>query len=809
MLRHYVHVAGRHLRRHLAFASINVIGLTVGIASALLIGAFVRHELVYDRQHENADRIFRVTVEGRLVDQDIKVAVTPAPLAESMIESFPSIVATTRFWSASSGSTIQYRDQRFVDEKVAYADSSVFDVFTLPMVAGDPATALVEPAAAVVSRSRARAFFHNEDPLDQTIRIGSTDYRVTGVMEDIPETSHFHFDLLLSMSTLESSRSPSWLESNFYTYLLLNTPESASSVLAGLPGLVERTVGVQLEAAIGVPFADFQSGGGRFAFALQPLRSIHLNSHLDAELEPNGDIKYVYILSFVAIFVLIIACINFMNLATARAADRGREIGMRKVAGANRGQLVFQQLVETIVLSVVATILAIFVVEIVKPFFTTVADVSVALPYTEVPWFIPGLFGLALLVGILAGVYPALFLTAFRPADVLKKASGGLSRGGTNVRRGLVVFQFAMSIILISSTVIVFRQLSFMRNENLGFDRDQLLVVSNASALGGQIESFRDRIARMPGVEMAAYSSKVPGRDPDNTSFRPDGAPPESVIPIRYVEVSDDYAQTMKMELVDGRFLSKDRTDDENAVVLNEAAVHRAGWSEGVGKKIIILSTDPSENRAYTVVGVVRDFNFESLRHDVKPLAMMLDAPYGSVPDYLTVRLAGGDPARVIGALSSQWRQAVSEEPFSSYFLDGRLESLYESDRRLGRLFLFFAIIAILVACLGLFGLAAFVAERRMREIGIRKVLGSSVAGVTFLLTSDFVKLLLFSLVLAIPVAYLVMNDWLSGFAYHISPGVVDFAVAGFLTLVLAVVTVGYVAVRAALANPVDSLRYE
>ncbi len=798
MLRNYLKIALRNLSKHKGYAFINVVGLAIGLACCLLITLYVKYELGYDRYHEKAERIYRLTTEAGISGRITHFSGAASPMAAVMRAEFPEVEQATRVWNGSE--IVRVGDRRFKEDRYYWADSTVFDVFSFVFVKGNAETALDRPYTVVLTQSTARKYFGSENPIGKVLRVGDvTDVTVTGVIEGMPDQSHFHADFLASMSSLPWARGDEWLSNiNFKTYLVLREGASPEALTAKFPELIQRNVGDVM-----------QQLGGIFRFELQPLTQIHLHSDLEYEFEPNSDISHVYIFSAVALFILLIACINFMNLATARSVDRAKEVGMRKVMGAQRGQLIRQFLTEAMLLALVAFFLALVLAELVLPAFSHVAGRELELDLTENGSALAVFVGITLLVGFLSGSYPALFLSGFRPVLVLK-GKFKTSMTGVALRKGLVVTQFAISIALIVGTLVVQQQLDYARSQQLGFNKEQVIVLrllqNNASSARAQ--ALKAEVQRHPDVVSASLANHFPGTSLDDQIYFPEGRGMDEGIHIRIYRVDSDYLETLGMELVEGRAFSPAQPTDSSAVILNQTAMEMLGWDSIKDKAFVELGGPSMKDarRTLPVIGAVEDFHFESFHHDIRPLAIRIAE---GQPGYLLVRARAGRAQEVLAFLREKWEVAALASPFEYSFLDERFDELYRADERLGRIFGGFAALAIIIACLGLFGLATFAVEQRTKEIGIRKVLGASVPGIVALLSKDFLKLVLLALVIASPAAYFLMNRWLEDFAYRIEIGPGIFLLAGAAALLIALATVSYQAIKAALSDPVKSLRYE
>ena len=799
MLKNYLKIAFRTVKSQKGYAFINVAGLAAGLACCLLIALFIRHELSYDRFHDNADRIYRVVEDLTTPGNTSAIATIPAAFAPAALADFSEIEKAVRLFSPSQ-TPVAYGDQLFQEPNFFYADSSMFEVFSFPLLQGNPETVLDAPFSIVLTETTARKYFGETDPVGKILTINdSLDFRVTGVAADVPAESHFHFDLAASMTSWETMTpdiANQWAPHMYYTYLLLAPETSAAALESKFPDLVTRNI--QLRE------------GWSFNFLLQPLSSIHFHSHRSGELEANGRLEHVYLFTAIALFILLIACINFMNLATARSARRTREVGLRKVLGAHRRQLVGQFLSEALLMSLASTALAVVLVILALPAFNALAGRELTLNVLAHWPFLIALLVFALVVGVLAGSYPAFFLSAFRPLAVLQGLTTrtGKERAASLLRKGLVVFQFGISVFLIAGTMVVFNQLHFMRAQQLGFSPEQIVVVSSLN--GRQMapsETFKKEALGLASVRHITRSNSLPGRAMVGLSFQAQSMPEDDWRLTNILFVDPDFVETYEMEIVAGRDFSPDfASDPTGSFLLNEAMVEVLGWTpeEAIGK------TAALRRGGGRIVGVVKDFNYVSLQEAVEPLVIVPTVtPFGSTPLYVSLRLSTDDLPGTLAQLEETWSALISHRPFTYFFLDDDFDQQYRAEDRLARIFGVFAGLAIVIACLGLFGLAAFTAEQRTKEIGVRKVLGASVPGLVGLFARDFLKLVALAFAAAAPVSYLVMQRWLADFAYHIDLSWDIFLLAGLTAFVIAALTVSYQSIKAALAAPVDSLRHE
>ena len=806
MFRNYFKIAVRSLRRNKSTTAINIAGLALGIASCLLIVLFVQNQLSYDRYNKKAGRIFRVVLRGKMQVGELNEANVMPPVAAALKKDFPEIEDATRI-RPYGAPRISYGNKTFKEDQLAFVDSNFFRVFTVPLIKGDPYTALSAPNTIVISRSVAKRYFGEEDPLGKVLQFKDTRAAatVTGLFDEIPPNSHFHFGVLVSMSSLPEAKDPTWLNSNFFTYLVLPGHYNYKKLEAKLPQEIDRYVGPQLQKGLGLTMEQFKKNGNSIGLYLQPLTDIHLHSDLTGDMEPYGNLSYVYIFSAVAIFMLLIACINFMNLSTAASFKRAREVGIRKVMGSVKGQLIRQFLLESLVLTTIALGLALLLVYIALPSFNTIAGQQLDLNLASHPWLLPGLLILGLFTCLLAGSYPAFFLSSFNPITVLKgKLTGGKSSAG--LRSGLVVFQFFISISLIIGTMVVYGQLSFMRHKDLGYNKDQVLIVQEIWWLGNKKEAFRQQLLQDPRVVSVTSSGYLPAGPSNGNNFfaYSDGNKDQMIKHLRY-DVDENYIPTLSMTMAAGRNFSKEYGSDSTAVIVNESAVRAYGWKGSPLGHTITHMDEGGAKATYHVIGVVKDFHFRSLHEQITPLVMTLGQDYNN----FIVRTRTKDIAGLLSTLQHQWSSMTTESAFSYSFLDRRFDDTYKSEQNIGVILGIFAGLTIFVACLGLFGLATFTAAQRVKEIGIRKVLGADVTGLVTLLSKDFLKLVGIAFLIAAPVAWWAMNRWLQDFVYRAPISWWIFAAAALLALLVALLTIGSQALRAAMANPVKSLRAE
>jgi putative ABC transport system permease protein len=805
MLKNYLKVALRNLWKNKAFSAINIIGLAAGLAVCLLIVLYVVDELSYDKYNKNADRIYRLDADIYFNDTQAIFAVAPDPLAPTLKQEYPVVEEMTRV-NFQKDVLVKKDNQNVQDHNVGYVDSTFFKVFTIPMIAGDPLTALKEPNSIVIDKTTAKKYFNSTDVIGKILRVdNNTDCKITGVIKDILRQSHFHFHFLRP----RGKDNDSWLSNNTFNYIKLKPGVSQAEMQKNVDATINKYIGRDLEQQLHSSLKDLENKGNHFMYHMMPLTDIHLRSDKSYEIEANGNVTYVYIFSVTAIFILFIACVNFMNLSTARSANRAKEVGIRKVAGSLRRHLITQFLTESVLLSFFSLLFAIGIAVLLVPLFNQLAAKEMSVTTLFSTWLFPVMITLVFLVGLLAGSYPAFYLSSFQPIDVLK---GKVAKGFKNswLRSGLVVFQFFISIMLIIGTIIIYNQLDFIRSRKIGYNRDQVVVIHNPYYLDNQIHTFRIELLNIPGVRNASISGDLPTNSGfDNEGwFRDAAMDPSRAVVLTNFFIDDDYIPTLGMEIKEGRNFSKDFPTDSLGVILNEAAVKVLGYKDPFKETIYrpnFYDNGIHGSLPYHVVGVVKDFNFSSMHQSVGPVIIQRGDNWGAI----AVRVDTKNISSVITAIKNKWIGMVPAQPFNYTFMDADFENVYTAEQRTGKLFITFAVFAILIGCLGLFGLVTYAAEQRIKEIGVRKVLGASVSGIVAMLSKDFAKLILIASLIAFPVAWWAMHKWLQSFAYRITISWWVFVVAGVTALVIALLTVSFRAIRAAIANPVKSLRTE
>jgi len=789
----------RNLRKNPVFSLINLLGFTLGIASFILIMLFIVSELSYDRYNEKADRIYRLCIRATIGETKINQTYSFSRIFGEMKERYPEIENGVKL---IKGSDVYVRvgERNFTEPAVLFADSTVFDVFTIPLVSGSPATALNRPNTIVISEKTARRYFGDMDPLGRVIRIdlngpGAHTYEVTGVFREIPVNTHLHFDLLASLVTFpEFLGSTEWTANNFITYFVLKPGASAKDLQAKFESYILETFGSE-------KYEAFKNKGNSWEFFLQPLTSIHLHSDLNGEFEPNGNIRYVYIFSVIAFFVLIIACINFMNLSTAKSTLRAREVGIKKTAGSSRGELIRQFLAESVILTFISLILAILLAKLVLPAYSQWLGRSLTLDLLSNYWIIPGLLLFGCTIGVLAGIYPAFFMSSYQPTRVLKTQVITETKG-IGLRNLLVIFQFAASIFLIIGTLVIKSQLHYIQSRDVGFSKENILILRTPGDFAPLSRAFEDEVRQHPAVVGMTASTTLPGFSFSNRGFGAEGT--DKWFTLNIIACDTGFGRAMELTVIEGRFFSPDFPTDSSGIVLNETAVRMLGLKDPIGTKMFDGSTP---RRNYHVIGVVRDFNYESLHAMIRPMGLVnLNRATGS---YMSIRYEQGKTVEITRAVEQIWKKLLPGIPISYSYMEEDYRNLYRNEIQTSQVFTLLAGLAIIVAILGLLGLASFMVQRRVREIAIRKISGAGVGQIIRLLTWKFIRWVMISFMVACPVAWWVMERWLEHFAYRVSLNGWIFVLSGAIAIVLVIMTVGMITFRTAMANPAGSLKYE
>lgn len=787
--------------RYKFYSAINILGMVIGLTACLVIILYIADELSFDKFHRNADRIYQVGLHGKIGGQDLMVANTCPPMGPALVAEIPEVESSTRIAPYYGEPAIKYEEKVFAESKVFYVDSNFFEFFSYKLLEGDPRSVLKEPNTMVMTDELARKYFGNENAIGKLVVIDKQNqtYKVTGVAEDPPTNSHFDFNILISAETGTRLKSTEWLNNNMFTYFLLRKNGQLGAVHKKFEGLVEKNIGPEVEKLMGTTLKQLREQGGEYGYYSTKLTDIHLRSVSVGDLEPKGNIAYVYIFGGVGLFILIIACINFMNLSTARAAGRAKEVGLRKTLGSLREQMIGQFLAESMIYSLLSVAIALLACYTLLPSFNLLSGKELGMSVFVQPWFIGAIIGLIIFVGFIAGSYPAFYLTSFNVVEVLKgKARAGMKSKG--VRSFLVVLQFFISMSLIIFTIVVYQQIEFMQEKNLGIDKENILILKNTYRLDKNKETFRNALTQQKGIVKISYTNNnFPGVN-NTTVFKEAGSEQDHIMGLYYADY--DHQEVMKFELKEGRYFSRDFPTDTLAIILNEAAVKEFNFSNALEGEI--LYNNDGAVKKLKVIGVIKNFNFESFKDQVRPLAILLAQNSNS----LLIRYEGS-PTVLLDNVEKLWKDYAANEPFEYSFLDESFDELFRSEQRMGTIFSIFAGLAIFVACLGLFALAAFTSEQRTKEIGIRKVMGASVPSLTVLLSREFTKLVLIAFIPAAIAGWFGSNYWLESFAYRINISPLIIILSGVGAIIVAWLTVSFQSIKAATSNPVDSLRYE
>ncbi len=801
----YLKTGFRNLSKYRFYSFINILGLAIGIAGSLLIVLYVSNELSYDKFNKDYERIYRVGVKGKVRGEPLNMAVSCAPMAKALLSDFPEVEQTTRLtrmgdWLIGSG------DRKFNEENFLFADSTFFDVFNFKLIKGDPKKVLSRPRTMVMTQTAVRKYFGNEDPVGKSIRVenDSTLFEITGIMEDLPVNSHFHFQLLGStISYPRQSENPNWISNNFYNYVKLKEGTKPQEFEKKLRILITKYIGPQIKQFLNITVEEFEKSGNSYNFFIQPLADIHLKSKLQYELEANGNIMYVYIFSVVAILILLIACINFMNLATARSATRAKEVGLRKVVGSDKGKLISQFLAESILVTFISLILSLLIVELTLPAFNNLLDIKLSMGYFSKWYIIPALIGFSVIIGLISGSYPSLFLASFNPISVLK---GKLKAGAksSKLRSVLVISQFTVSIVILLATSIVFLQLKYMQNYNLGFVKENRIIIKRSDGLKKNMDTFKQEAAKVPGIISVANTTAIPGRKYGLYAFLLDGDENTgTTYTLQQGFISPGFEKTLGLELIEGRFLNTDIPTDSNAVVISQATVKALELDKPLQHRLMSPGQPP---RYWQIVGVVKDFHIESLRSNISPVALTFMP--GNFEGIVVASIEPGSEQRAINGMKDIWMR-LSEFPFEYYFLDDSLNKMYKGEQRTGIILISFSILAIIISCLGLLGMVSFTTSLRTKEIAIRKTLGAEEKSIITILSSETLRLIVFSTIIAWVISWFALNKWLQNFAYHTKINPSLFIAVPVIITVISFVTISFEVIKATRRNPADVLKYE
>jgi putative ABC transport system permease protein len=814
MIRSYFLLALRNLWRNRGYAAINILGLALGLATSIFIFLYVFNELSFDRFHEKADRTYKVWVSGMMPTGEMHDAVTAGPMAAALLADYPEVEQLVRIrqlggWLVRSGADRVFTE---TEKEFMFTDSTFFEVFSFKLLKGDPGSCLREPRSIVLSEEYARKYFGSEDPIGKTLRIEQdTNVSViTGVMQDFPENSHFHCKMLGSLSTYpEDGDMLNWVNQNYHTYIVLREGTDVEAFETSLYDMVIKYVGPIVQQAMGIDLEQFEAAGNSYGYKLIDLRDIHLRSTLRFDLEPPGNPLYVYLFLVAAILILVIAGINFMNLATARSSRRAREVGLRKVVGSNKPQLISQFLTESIVLSLMALVVAVVLVYLLMPGYNKLIRMNLDFNIFSHSWILPLLILFAILIGVLSGTYPAFVLASFRPSAVLSSnKSSGSSK--SLLRKLLIVLQFTSTIVILLATVVVSRQLSYMQKSDPGFEKENVLVLHRSDVLGQKIDAFKEEVTAHSNVISTAYSTHIPSGGFWGNAHWLEGRGRDDIFTMAMYRTSYDFEKALDLELVEGRFFSRDMPTDSTAVVVNETALRVLGIEDPLNTRFFQPSFRGYPDEYMPIIGVVKDFHFESMQTEIKPMAIHFMP--GNFEGKIIIRLGEGNRKETIAFIQNKWEEITAEQPFEYTWLDEELGKMYDDERKTGQLLSVFSILSIIVTCLGLLGLISYATSQRTKEIGVRKIMGASIQLVMKLLARETAFLLGISALISIP-AFFGVSAWLQNFAYHL-----DFnwgiyftilLLVALFVLILAVITVSFHSYRAATANPVESLRYE
>ena len=803
MLKNFFKIAWRNLQKEKSFSIINIFGLAIGLAVFLLIIVFVINEFGFDKYNEKASRIFRVMANIHMNGNGINGNYAPAPMGPALAKDFPQIEKAVRIRQIPD-MHVRLGNEKLVESDAVFADSTLFEIFTLQMIDGNPNSALTEPYSIVISESIAKKYFNNIHVLDKTlITDDTTTYKITGVIKDMPAQSHFHFHFIKAMA--EKKLVQQWVNPQTSLYLLARPGVTESDINKMLSVTVTKYVDPQLKKDLHSSLQDLAKNGDYFSYYSIPLTSIHLYSNVTAEFEPNGNIQHIYVFVVIAFFILLIACVNFMNLSTARSAGRAREVGVRKVLGSSRIYLIFQFLIESIVTTFVAILLSMIIALMVLPYFNQLSGTEIVIGQFFTKPMILTLILTGVVVGLFAGIYPAFYLSAFQPIQVLKsRVSTGFKR--SLFRNGLIIFQFCIATCLIISTLIIYNQFQYIRNKELGYNRNQVLTISNTRSLGDHAKVFMDEVEKLPGVNGSTMTGSLPNRPSVGSRgfFKDATARASETFLLEDWKVDANYVPLLNMKMIDGRNFSPTLPTDSSGALINETAAQLLGYNHPINKP---LYSGPNPVVAYHIIGVVKDFNNGSLRNKIDPIVFRLKEDNRAI----SFRINTKNIPLLIEQIKKLYKSIdnMADQPFTYSFMDDDFNRLYQSDEQTGKIFVSFAAFAIFIACLGLFGLVAYAAEQRTNEIAIRKVLGAAISDLVSLLSKDFLKLVLLASVISWPLAWWCMHTWLQDFAYRTNMGWWTFVSATLITILIALLTIGFQAIKAAISNPVRSLRTE
>ena len=808
MIKNFFINAYRNMRKQGGYVLLNVGGLAIGLTSFLFISLYVINELSYDRFHKNYQNIYSLKVVGRMAGGVLDQAVTAAPMAQAMLKDYPEVLAATRVTRMGAW-LIRFGENKFNEDGVLFADSTFLSVLDFKLLKGDPKTALVRPRSMVLTQKYAKKYFGNQDPMGQKMIVEADTilYTVTGVVQDVPDNSHMKFDMLASMSTYPgNANSQQWVSHNFFTYIVVKDRTDPAKLQEKFQGMVTKYVGPQIQQILGYSIDDFKKAGNDFRYVLEPLKDLHLKGATQYGLEPMGSLSTVYIFAVIAILILIVAVINYVNLATAKSAGRAKEVGVRKVVGAYKSGLISQFLGESVIIVTLATILAVILVYALTPSFNQLIGKQLSVGIFDNISGVGILIGLVLIVGISAGFYPAFVLASYNPVEVLK---GTMSPGSMSKRlRGLlVIFQFTVSIVIIIGSITVYNQLNYMTKKDLGFNKENMIIIRRPDAFWQQIESFRNQLLQIPGVDKVGFSRQVPGTNFNNNAFFNDEDPEKKTYLLEQAQVSFDYPEALGVQLIDGRFFSREYSTDSTAILLNETAVKSLGLKDPVGK-FVLQPRGPQQFQKLKIIGVMKDFNITSMHKAIEPVCFTVMGGGGG-DQYATVRLTGINIKATIKAIEDKWQNFTTQQPFQYDFFTDTWNNLYSSEMKTGKIFILFSVLAILIACLGLIGLVTYITNKRTKEIGIRKTYGASITIVLGLLSKEVLALILISSLIAYPLAFFGSKYWLEGFASKVNVSPLIYLFATLVVMIIGWLSISYQTIKAAGQNPAKALRID
>jgi len=797
----------RSLNRQKGYVFINILGLSIGIACSLLIILFINHELSYDKFNEKKDRIYQLVLNGKISGQEMSVSSTCSPLGPTMLKEFPEVENFNRI-DIGGETIIKNREQSFTEKAFVLSDSSFFNIFSIKLIRGNKRTVLSAPHQLVLSNSTANKIFGKEDPIGKALKVGADTvlYTVTGVMEDIPKISHFDANIIGSFVTSERANDNQWTSNSFETYILLKPDADPKQVDDKLVELIKKYVGPEIQKYMGISLEDFLSKGNKYRYYLQPLTEIHLNPSVQQSAKTPNDPKYLLIFGSIAFLIILIASINFMNLSTAQSSRRAKEVGIKKVSGSSRGMLIWQFISESIILTFISLIFAIAIIKFFTPFFNNLLQANLEFNLLDSWETIPALVFLSILVGLLAGSYPAFYLSSFSPYAVLKGTLKNSMKNG-KLRGVLVVLQFTISIMLIIGTIIMFHQIRYMVNKDLGFNKQQLIVIRRAEAIGNRINAFKEAIVRIPGVVKISASTAVPGHNNNNNGYMIEGRGGETFL-LGTAWVDYDFIETYGMTFVSGRNFDPSRSTDKDVCIINERAVKQFNLELPFSTRFVNPNEDPNKSDYMSIIGIVKDFHYESLRSQIAPYIFKFkkeDNNWG----YISIRVSPSSIGNTITEIEKTWKEFTANDPMQYFFMDKDFERLYKEEKQSANLAILFTFLAILIASLGLFGLTSFTVEQRTKEMGVRKAMGATVSSLFVLISKEIVLLVCISTLIAWPTVYFISKNWLQSYSYRINLPLFDFLLGFIIAITIALITISYRTIKSARVNPAESLRYE